>query len=735
MMMMASPRRRQHFLFSIFCFGLLSLCCSKSPSSCSSPSCSFPSVLLAASSSSLDEEAIIIDDAAEDSDDLASMAPAATSAGASAAAGGPGGAGGPAGGFPSSSDSSGGGGAHQSLPPSRGGGHPSPPMPSEEELRAKARKRVTVPLFGAPKVRESFHYLETFQTTTTTTKEAEEEGEQEGGAVGTWMKSAHPKFTGPWHLARRVVEGIEGDLGLRVGSSAEFHGIAGRMPNRVNRLEEEMRRLEKEKEEEGGGGGKTEREVVVQYEAKFENDLQCGGAYMKLFDLNSSPLEQFNAETDYVLMFGPDRCGETDKVHCIIKIKNPHTGKTTEHQLNSPPKVPHDNLTHLYTLRLKSDDSVEIWIDNKLAKSGHLSTDMIPPMLPLKEIDDPHDSKPADWDVSDQIADPTAVKPEEWDEAQPRTIPDPDAQLPEGWLADEPLEIPDPNATQPEDWDEETSGAWERPVIPNPTCAAAAASAVGCGPWEAPQVPNPAYKGPWQPPMIANPDFMGSWKPRTIVNPDYFEQPLFAMGPVDSVGFELWTMQSGLLFDNILVGSNFGDAQDFAKETWELRNTVESEMNRVMREIASEALAEAEDKQIDEPNLPWHQRTMRQAKRLIRQHGAAFLGTFISVILVILGLVIRRSQKSSALAAAKTPKVNKESVEEEEDGEVEQEEEEEEGKKNDKKENDKKGSEESSSSTRRTTRSRAREEESKGEEEEEEETKDANVRKRKPQKS
>eukprot|EP00922_Rhytidocystis_sp_ex-Travisia-forbesii_P033584 GHVS01049895.1.p1 GENE.GHVS01049895.1~~GHVS01049895.1.p1 ORF type:complete len:760 (+),score=179.45 GHVS01049895.1:154-2433(+) len=699
----------------------------------------FPSVLFAYSSfADNNDDSIIVDDEAdEDPEDFASMAPAATSPGASAGGGG--------GGYPPSAASS---SPFPSSGPPRRPGPPPPSMPSEEELRSKAKKRVKVASFSPPKIRESFHYLETFQTTTTTGKGR--------GALGGWIKSGHPKFTGPWELSRRRTEGLEGDVGLKVGSSAEFHGIAGRMPDRVNKLEDEMRYLK----EEGGGEASssssgssragTVREVVIQYEAKFENDLHCGGAYIKLFDLGGAPLDQFNAETDYVVMFGPDRCGETDKVHCIIKIKNPHTGKTTEHHLKSPPKVPQDNVTHLYTLRLKSDDTVEMWIDNKLAKSGHLSVDMDPPMLPVKEIEDVHAVKPEDWDVPMRIPDPYANKPEDWDDTQSSTINDPEARLPEGWLLDEPLLIPDPHATKPDDWNDESSGPWNAPTIENPSCT------VGCGEWTAPLVDNPLYKGTWQAPMIDNADFAGTWIPPKIANPEYFEQPLFALGPVDSAGFELWTMQAGLMFDNILVGSNFYDAQEFAKETWEIRSTVEAEMNRVMREIAQESITEAAaaDGQTASAGHPWHTRTLLQAQQLIEDHGSAVLGTSVSVIVVLLGMMLRRRQRSPssspAAGASSTCEKSAKCLAEDAKGEEAEsaEEEEEDGADNNGMVVPK---EAAGARERRTTRSRARAEEGKGgqqettagqtnteadeEGEEQQEKETGSVRKRKPQKS
>ncbi|KAJ6764326.1 CALRETICULIN AND CALNEXIN [Salix koriyanagi] len=59
-------------------------------------------------------------------------------------------------------------------------------------------------------------------------------------------------------------------------------------------------------------------------------------------------------------MFGPDKCGTTNKVHFILKHKNPKSGEYVEHHLKFPPSVPHDKLTHVYTAILKSDNELQI---------------------------------------------------------------------------------------------------------------------------------------------------------------------------------------------------------------------------------------------------------------------------------------------------------------------------------------------------------------------------------------
>ena len=96
-------------------------------------------------------------------------------------------------------------------------------------------------------------------------------------------------------------------------------------------------------------------------------------------------------------MFGPDRCGATNKVHFIFKHKNPKTGEYEEKHLNAPPTAHIDKKTNLYTLIINPDNTFEILINNKSEKKGSLLADFSPAVNPPKEIDDPEDTKPADW--------------------------------------------------------------------------------------------------------------------------------------------------------------------------------------------------------------------------------------------------------------------------------------------------------------------------------------------------
>lgn len=117
-------------------------------------------------------------------------------------------------------------------------------------------------------------------------------------------------------------------------------------------------------------------DFVIQYEIKLEESLECGGTYIKL--LRSSydnkniheVVEQLNNETPYSIMFGPDKCGNNNKIHFIIQYQNPITKEWSELHYNETIPAKIDKFTHLYTLHMKADSSFDIYMDMKLMKSG-----------------------------------------------------------------------------------------------------------------------------------------------------------------------------------------------------------------------------------------------------------------------------------------------------------------------------------------------------------------------------
>ncbi|NXA33786.1 CLGN protein, partial [Eudromia elegans] len=365
------------------------------------------------------------------------------------------------------------------------------------------------------------------------------------------------KYDGRWEVEELKENTVPGDRGLVLKSIAKHHAISAMLTKPFIF---------------------DDKPLIVQYEVNFQEGIDCGGAYVKLLSRSDDlDLEYFFDKTPYTIMFGPDKCGEDYKLHFIFRHKNPKTGEYDEKHAKQSgadlKKFYTDKKTHLYTLVLKPDDTFEMLIDQSVVSKGSLLEDMIPPVNPPKEIEDPNDKKPDDWDERPKIPDPNAVKPDDWDEDEPFKIEDPDAVKPEGWLDDEPKYIPDPNAKKPKDWDKEMDGEWEAPQIKNPKCE----TVPGCGQWVRPMMNNPKYKGKWKPPMIDNPNYQGIWRPRKISNPDYFEDlHPFAMTAVSAIGLELWSMTSDIYFDNFIICSEKEVADRWAADGWGLKKLIAS---------------------------------------------------------------------------------------------------------------------------------------------------------------
>eukprot|EP00178_Gracilaria_changii_P014145 TRINITY_DN40146_c0_g1_i1.p1 TRINITY_DN40146_c0_g1~~TRINITY_DN40146_c0_g1_i1.p1 ORF type:complete len:635 (+),score=140.81 TRINITY_DN40146_c0_g1_i1:415-2319(+) len=420
-------------------------------------------------------------------------------------------------------------------------------------------------------------------------------------SLSKWVYSSDPMYTGRFAVGQGAKPTFKGDRALIIPQKARHYGMSAEF---------------------SGMGDPSGTDFVVQYEVKLDQGMTCGGAYVKLPTTGFKP-SQFDGSTKYSVMFGPDKCGATDKVHFIFQSLNPVTKKMVEHHLRSPPSVAntYDRKTHLYTLAVMKNGSFKVLVDGEVKKEGTLSDSFDPPVQPPKEIDDPDDKKPDDWVDKAKIPDPEATKPEDWDEDAPKEIVDEDAVKPEGWLDDEPKKIPDPDAKKPESWDDEDDGEWEAPLIPNPKC-----EDVGCGEWTKPTKKNPDYKGKWTAPLIDNPKYVGPWKPRKIPNEEYYDVPNPSLLPITGVGFEIWTMDQGVLFDNMWIGSSLDEATKFAELTFKAKQKkeIEVEEEETRNEATDSPLRSGKlgpflDKMED--GLDWLERTLQPVESYIIKAG------------------------------------------------------------------------------------------------------------------
>jgi calreticulin len=205
------------------------------------------------------------------------------------------------------------------------------------------------------------------------------------------------------------------------------------------------------------------------------------------------------------------------KIHLIFNYKGQNLLWKKE------PRAETDTLTHVYTAVINPDGTYEVLVDNVKKESGKLEEDW--DFLKPKTIADPNEKKPSDWVDEAEIVDPEDKKPEDW--------------------GNEPAQITDPDAAQPDDWDEEEDGQWEAPTISNPKFK---------GEWKAKKIPNPKYKGEWKAKQIDNPDY--------VADSNLGRYEGFA-----ALGFDLWQVKAGTIFDNVIITDSVSEAKAFYDET------------------------------------------------------------------------------------------------------------------------------------------------------------------------
>merc|ERR1712157_721167 len=133
--------------------------------------------------------------------------------------------------------------------------------------------------------------------------------------------------------------------------------------------------------------------------------------------------------------------------------------------------------------------------------------------------------------------------------------------------------IVDESASKPDDWDDEEDGEWE-----------------------APMKDNPAYKGDWSVKRITNPAYKGFWEAKKIANPEYVDDDnIYSYADFGFLGFDLWQVKGGTIFDNIIVTDDKAEADSFAKKWKDL-----SDFEKSKKKEEDEAKKSDEKKDDDE---------------------------------------------------------------------------------------------------------------------------------------
>merc|ERR1712072_1560784 len=343
-----------------------------------------------------------------------------------------------------------------------------------------------------------------------------------------WTQSKAKADLGKFQVSAGKFYGdAEASKGLQTSQDAKFYGIMA-------------------KHKEFSNDGKT---LVVQFSVKHQQDIDCGGAYLKLAPTMDA--EKFAGDSKYNIMFGPDICGSsTKKTHVIFNYKEKNLDKKKEVRAES------DTLSHLYTLIVKPDNTYEVQIDQVKVDDGSLEEgwDFLEP----KEIRDPDEKKPEDWVDEAEIDDPNDKKPDGHD--------------------DIPAKIADPKAKKPDDWDDESDGTWE-----------------------APQIDNPDFKGARKAKRIKNPAYKGVWEAKMIDNPKYAPDANLGIYPkFSTIGIDVWQVKSGTIFDDMLITDDVDYAKAHGEKTWGAKKDGEKKAKEAADEIKRKADEEKRKKDEEE---------------------------------------------------------------------------------------------------------------------------------------
>merc|ERR1712118_174876 len=146
---------------------------------------------------------------------------------------------------------------------------------------------------------------------------------------------------------------------------------------------------------------------------------------------------------------------------------------------------------------------------------------------------------------------------------------------PDDWTDEK--RIVDEEAKKPDDWDDEEDGEWE-----------------------APMKDNPDYKGDWSVKRISNPAYKGFWEAKKIANPKFVDDPsLYSYDDFGFIGFDLWQVKGGSIFDNIIITDDAAEADKLAAK-WKALNEKEKDEKKAADDSKKEEDDDDDDAADDE---------------------------------------------------------------------------------------------------------------------------------------
>merc|ERR1712086_915490 len=105
--------------------------------------------------------------------------------------------------------------------------------------------------------------------------------------------------------------------------------------------------------------------------------------------------------------------------------------------------------------------------------------------------------------------------------------------------------------------------------------------------------------GEWSVKRISNSAYKGVWEAKKIANPEYEDdKAVYKYSDFGFVGFDLWQVKGGTIFDNVIVTDDKAEADKFA-EKWKALHTIETEAKKKEDEAKKDEKP-ADDKKDDD---------------------------------------------------------------------------------------------------------------------------------------
>merc|ERR1711979_144212 len=120
------------------------------------------------------------------------------------------------------------------------------------------------------------------------------------------------------------------------------------------------------------------------------------------------------------------------------------------------------------------------------------------------------------------------------------------------------------------------------------------------GEWEAPMKDNPEFKGEWYGKRISNPAYKGFWEAKKIANPEYVDDDsVYKYDDFGFLGFDLWQVKGGTIFDNVIICDDVAEADAFAKK-WKAVSEVEKAKKKEEDDAKKAEEKKEDDKEDDD---------------------------------------------------------------------------------------------------------------------------------------